>query len=143
VDKALAKGVDAVAIRRAVNTDLLSLSSAVIILQRMYPACPTTLERLEGTDAVLYEVLQDRYDVQVVYAILFRPTDNGGEPRCGGRGMPDATVHDGADSELVILSPIHPHCCLGTSSFPEGAGHESSVEKMVYVVTRLQVSHEA
>jgi hypothetical protein len=56
---------------------------------------------------------------------------------------PDATVHDGADSELVILSPIHPHCCLGTSLFSEGAGHESSVEKMVYVVTGLQVSHEA
>jgi hypothetical protein len=143
-----ARGVDAPAIHAALNRELEKLDSVVICLQHMYPACQAVPGFLKGADAVLYEVLQDRYEVQVVYCSIYRCGDyEGGAGSDCVQGKlytsfeKGDTVHgDAARMKLVIPAPINHVGILDYTPFIEHTGNESQAEETVYVTTGLQVS---
>jgi hypothetical protein len=149
-DETKVRGVDAVAIRDAVAEELQKLDSVVICLQHMYPACQAVPGFLKGADAVLYEVLHDHYDVQVVYCSIYRQAPYEryeSEDHVRGRlfssfEASDATATNAAEAgrtKLVIPSPLNPDRILDYIPFAEHTGNESQAEETVYVVTGLQV----
>jgi hypothetical protein len=149
-DETKARGVDAVAIRDAVAEELQKLDSVVICLQHMYPASQAVPGFLKGADAMLHEVLQDHYEVQVVYCSIYRQAPYEryeSEDHVRGRlfssfEASDATATNTAEAgrtKLVIPSPLNPDRILDYIPFAEHTGNESQAEETVYVVTGLQV----
>jgi predicted 2-oxoglutarate/Fe(II)-dependent dioxygenase YbiX len=145
-----ARGPDTPAIRAALDGELTKLDSVVICLQHMYPACQAVPGFLKGSDAVLYEVLQDHYDVQVVYCTVCRQGaydgphswDGSGEAVCGSlfTTFDREKRKSNSRTKLVVPSQLNLGEVLDYSPFQDQTGNESQQEATVYVTTGLQVS---
>jgi hypothetical protein len=141
--EAKARGADAPAIHKALNKELRKLDSVVICLQHMYPACQAVPGFLKGADAVLYDVLQDHYEVQVVHCSIHYQN---GYSRYDGMQVCASlfsSFEDNAapseNTKLVIPTQLDPDRVLDYTPHFENTGNESQAEETVYVVTGLQV----
>jgi predicted 2-oxoglutarate/Fe(II)-dependent dioxygenase YbiX len=141
--EAKARGADAPAIHKALNKELRKLDSVVICLQHMYPACQAVPGFLKGADAVLYEVLQDHYEVQVVHCSIHYQN---GYSRYDGMQVCASLFSSFEDNDgpsentkLVIPTQLDSDRILDYTPHIEYTGNESQAEETVYVVTGLQV----
>jgi hypothetical protein len=142
-DEAKARGGDASAIHAALDEELTKLDSVVICLQHMYPACQAVPGFLKGADAVLYEVLQHHYHVQVVHCSIHYRNDYGGNAGvevCASLFTNFEKNSARSDNtKLVIPAQLDSDRIMDYTPYAEHTGNESQARETVYVVTGLQV----
>jgi predicted 2-oxoglutarate/Fe(II)-dependent dioxygenase YbiX len=153
IDETRMRGPDTVAIHAALNKELKKYDSVVICLQHLYPACQAVPGFLKGADAVLYEVLQGHYEVQVVYCSVFH-CDAAEEDDQGF--IDDNHEHEEVSAKLftsfeeeggectgkvkvVIPSQLDYDRLLDYSPYLQYTGNESQAGETMYLVTGLHV----
>ena len=66
----------------AVQAELQSHEAVSICLEHMYPAAQAVSGYLKGRDGVLFELLQDVFTIEVVFATIFSTTTQIYDPQC-------------------------------------------------------------
>jgi predicted 2-oxoglutarate/Fe(II)-dependent dioxygenase YbiX len=138
----------------ALNDELKTYTNVIICLLHLYPACQAVPGFLKGGDAVLYDLLRDHYDVQVVYCSVYRSysEDYGGDEEISARmftpfgqaaeaGKSGGTIAD--DTLLVLRTPLRDDKMLDYTPYNDHVGNESAPEERFYVVAGLQVRRKA
>ena len=149
----------------ALEGEIDSYDPLVICLSHMYPACQTEPSFLKGADRLLYDLLQERFEVKVVYCSIYRVYDEeDGEDMASFQGFlfdsfnKSAIEHGGNACEpknkkqklandapapkktkFVIPRQLDPDSILDYTPYVEHTGNESQAEETMYVVTGLQV----
>jgi predicted 2-oxoglutarate/Fe(II)-dependent dioxygenase YbiX len=145
-DEAKARGADAPAIHAALNKELQKYASVVICLQHMYPACQAVPSHLKGVDAVLYEVLQDHYEMQVVQCSIYYKNSYDKYEGIGVSGSLVGSFEKNSAcrkrTKLVIPTQLNYDRILDYTPYIEHTGNESQAEETMYVVAGLRVWHK-
>jgi predicted 2-oxoglutarate/Fe(II)-dependent dioxygenase YbiX len=150
----------------ALNEELKTYTSVVICLLHLYPACQAVPGFLKGGDAVLYDLLRDHYDVQVVYCSVYRSysEDYGDDEEISARmftpfeqkpdldddasdyasdDTPDLDDETDDKTLLVLRTPLRDDKMLDYTPYNDHVGNESAPEERFYVVAGLQVRRKA
>jgi predicted 2-oxoglutarate/Fe(II)-dependent dioxygenase YbiX len=133
----------------ALNNYLKTYNNVIICLLHLYPACQAVPGFLKGGDAVLYDLLCDHYDVQVVYCSVYH---YGGDEEISARmftpfgqaaeaGKSGSTIAD--NTLLVLRTPLSDDKMLDYTPYNSHLGNESAPEERFYVVAGLQVRRKA
>jgi hypothetical protein len=146
-DETIVRGVDVGAIHTALDEELQKLDSVVICLQHLYPACQAVPDSFKCADAVLYEVLLDHYDVQIVHSAIYHEWHRGYRDNVHAKlitSFEDHTTDNAPNSKVVVYAPPDPSTMLhhhNTYDYDEDEEEdELETEESIFVVTALQVS---
>jgi predicted 2-oxoglutarate/Fe(II)-dependent dioxygenase YbiX len=141
----------------ALNDRLKAYTNVIICLLHLYPACQAVPGFLKGGDEVLYDLLRDHYDVQVVYCSVYHShredsdEDDGDEEIRARMFTPFKQVAEAgksggtrADKTLLVLrTPLRDDKMLDYTPYSDYVGNESAPEERFYVVAGLRVRRKA
>ena len=140
----------------ALEGEIDSYDPLGICLSHMYPACQAEPSFLKSADRLLYDLLQKRFEVAVVYCSIYREWseyhgssfqgflfDSFTKAAVVQGGKVKQELDDSAPAskkaKFVIPRQVDPDSILDYTPYAQCTGNEQQAEETMYVVTGLQV----